>query len=169
MSHHERITAQQADFTAAMKQFEETVGRMDDAAATKAPADGGWTVAQIAWHVGQTNELLAGVLSGQVPMATPAPEGFAENPNVFSGVPDKIKTFPQLEPPPGTTRADGLGKLKGSAHSYLETLQALPAERASGYCVDFPFGKLSLYQIADFAAAHVGRHHRQVQRATAGV
>jgi hypothetical protein len=169
MAHQERIAAQQAAFNAAMKQFEETVSRLDEGAATQAPAGGGWTAAQIAWHVGQTNELLAGVLSGQVPMAAPAPEGFAENPNVFAGVPDKVKTFPQLEPPAGTSRADGLAKLNASAQPYLQSLQALSAERAGGYCVDFPFGKLSLYQIADFAAAHVGRHQQQVQRANAGV
>jgi hypothetical protein len=169
MAHHERIDAQQAAFTAAMKNFEDTISRLDEGSATKVSAAGGWTAAQIAWHVGQTNELLAGVLSGQVPMATPAPEGFAENPNVFAGVPDKVKTFPQLEPPAGTTRADGLAKLTASAQPYVESLRALSAERAGGYCVDFPFGKLSLYQIADFAAAHVDRHHQQVQRAIAGV
>jgi uncharacterized damage-inducible protein DinB len=169
MSHHDRIAAQQTAFSAAMKQFEDTVSRLDEGAATQAPAGGGWTAAQIAWHVGQTNELLAGVLSGQVPMATPAPEGFAENPNVFGGVPSKVQTFPQLEPPAGTSRADGLAKLKASAQPYLQSLQALSAERASGYCVDFSFGKLSLYQLADFTAAHVMRHQQQIQRATTGV
>jgi len=169
MSHQERITAQQTAFTTAMTHFQQVLERLDDEAARRAPADGGWSPAQVAWHVGQTNELLAGVITGDVPMATPAPAGFSENSGVFSGVPDRVKTFPQLEPPADVTRADALAKLKGSIPAYLAALQGLTSERASGYCVDFPFGKLSLYQMAEFTAAHVTRHQRQVERATAGV
>lgn len=169
MSHQQRIAAQTSAFTTAMAAFEEAIARLDDAAATATPAAGGWTAAQIAWHVGQTNEQLAAVLTGQAPMATQAPAGFVENPDVFNGVPSKVQTFPQLEPPAGLTREDGLSKLRGSARPYLQALGGLTPERASGYCVDFPFGKLSLYQLADFTAAHVTRHLQQVQRAAAGV
>jgi hypothetical protein len=169
MSHQERISAQQAGFTAAVSDLERAVEQLDEAVATRTPDEGGWSAAQIAWHVGETNELLAAVLSGDAPMATPAPEGFTENPAVFSGVPAKVQTFPQLMPPDGVTRADGLAKLRGSVPPYLGVLQGLAPERAAGFCVDFPFGKLSLYQIADFAAAHVTRHLQQVQRASAGV
>jgi hypothetical protein len=169
MSHQERVSAQEAAFNAAMRTFEERIGSLDDQTAMRPPADGGWTPAQIAWHVGQTNELLAAVISGAVPTATPAPEGFVENPAIFAGIPDKVQTFPQLVPPDGVTRAEGLSKLKGSTRTYQASLQGLTPERASGHCVDLPFGKLSLYQIADFAAAHVTRHLNQLQRTTVGV
>src|SRR5437762_10681934 len=103
-SHDERIRG-------AVSAFEESTARLiailegvNDEVATRAPKDGGWTAAQVAWHVGTTNEFLSGAVSGTVPMAKPAPAGFVENPLVFSNVPPKLTTFPSLEPPASVTR-----------------------------------------------------------------
>jgi hypothetical protein len=156
-------------FKDAVKGFTQAVERLDEGAATRIPPQGGWTVAQIAWHVGTTNDLLAGVITGDVPMATPASAGFTENPGVFDGIPDKIQTFPQLEPPSGVTRAEGLAKLHASEPRMLSALQTLSPERAAGFCVTFAFGTLSMYQLVDFVNGHVMRHLGQVQRATADV
>lgn len=169
MSHQDRIREKSNTFTAAVTRFAEAVERLDEGAATRPPQQGGWSVAQIAWHVGTTNELLAGVLTGDVPMASPVAADFIENPGVFGSIPAKIQTFPQLEPPAAVTRAEGLAKLRGSQPRVLSALQSLSAERATGFCVTFPFGTLSMYQLADFVNGHVVRHMNQVQRATADV
>lgn len=169
MSHQEQIREKCGAFTAALNSLAQAVERLDEDAASRVPAGGGWTAAQIAWHVGTTNELFAGIITGEVPMAAPVAPDFAENPDVFGGIPEKIQTFPQLEPPSAVTRSDALAKLRGSAPPVLNALNGLTAERAAGYCVTFAFGTLSMYQLADFVNGHLMRHLTQVQRATAGV
>jgi hypothetical protein len=166
MSHQEQLRTKSSAFTSAVNSLAEAIERLDENAATRTPGEGGWSAAQIAWHVGTTNELLGGVMSGSVPMAKPAPQGFSEDPTVFRGIPDRIQTFPQLEPPAGVTRADGLSKLRGSVSPYLAGLEGLSPERAETFCVPFSFGTLSMYQLADFASGHVMRHLEQVHRAT---
>jgi uncharacterized damage-inducible protein DinB len=167
MSHQDQVQEKVTAFTEAVKNFADAVERLDEGAATRTPQQGGWSVAQIAWHVGTTNDMLAGVITGDVPMATPAAPEFTENPGVFDGLPAKIQTFPQLEPPAAVTRAEGLAKLRDSQPRMISALQGLSAERAAGYCVSFKFGTLSMYQLADFVNGHVVRHLAQVQRATA--
>ena len=169
MSHQDRMRDKSNAFTAAVNSFRQAVEQLDDATSVRTPQQGGWSVAQIAWHVGTTNELLAGIISGEVPMAAPAPPGFSENPGVFGGIPERMETFPQLVPPAVVTRTEGLAKLRGSEPRVLATFQALTPERASGYCVTFPFGTLSMSQMTDFVTAHVMRHLGQVQRAVASV
>ena len=51
----------------------------------------------------------------------------------------------------------------------MKAIESLAADRAAGYCVQFPVGQLSMYQVADFVGGHVMRHQKQFQRATAGV
>jgi hypothetical protein len=167
MSHQDQMREKSKAFTAAVSTFSQAVEQLDDATAMRTPQQGGWSVAQIAWHVGTTNELLAGIIGGDVPMAAPAAPGFTENPGVFGGIPEKMETFPQLMPPAAVTRTEGLAKLRGSEPRVLAAFQALTAERAAGYSVTLPFGTLSMPQIADFVTAHVMRHLGQVQRAIA--
>jgi hypothetical protein len=146
-----------------------TIDRLDAASAARRPQDGGWTPAQIGWHVATTNDLLGGVISGSVPMATPAPEGYTENGGAFSGIPAKVQTFPQLEPPAAVTREEALTRLRASKPQFVSVVQGLEGGRATGYCVQFPFGLLSMYQLAEFAAKHATRHLGQIERVVAGV
>jgi len=143
--------------------------RLNDAAAMHTPAGGGWTAAQIGYHVATTNDFLGGILTGAIPKAVAPPAGFQENPNVFSQLPTKVTTFAALEPPANVTRAQAISKLRESTAQTVKAIEGLNAERASGQVVEFPFGKISLYQLAEFIGGHVVRHHAQFQRATASV
>lgn len=165
-SHQNRIHASVSAFQSASEQLITALERLNDELATRAPKQGGWNAAQIGYHVATTNEFLAGVLSGAVPMAVAAPDGFAENAAVFSNVPAKIETFPQLQPPPNVTRADALAKLRLTTGTTVHAIESLTAERARGYTVQFPMGQLSMYQVADFIGGHVTRHQKQLERAT---
>jgi hypothetical protein len=167
-SHQNRIHASVSAFQSASEGLIASLERLNDDVATRAPRDGGWNAAQIGYHVATTNEFLSGLLDGSVPSAIPAPAGFVENPGIFNSFPSKIETFPQLQPPPTVTRADAIDKLRRSTSTTVQAIESLTAERAGGYCVQFPVGQLSMYQVADFIGGHVVRHQKQLERATQG-
>ena len=167
-SHQNRIHASVCAFQTASDALILALERMNDEAAARAPREGGWNAAQIGYHVAITNDYLAGILTGAVPRAIPTPDGFAENPEILKSVPSKVETFPQLEPPPTATRAEAIAKLQTSVGDTVKAIETLDPERATKYCVKFPMGHLSMYQMADFIGSHVLRHHHQLRRATTG-
>jgi len=160
----------------AVNVFEEANARMvrlleglSDDAAGRAPLPGAWNPAQVGFHVAVTNELFAGILSGALPLAKPAPTGFMENPSVFASIPEKLKTLPPLEPPAGAARAEAIAKLQAAQAAVVAAMKALPPARAAGQVMDLPFGTVTMYQAAEFTGAHVRRHLDQIHRCTAGV
>lgn len=168
-SHQNRIHAGVSAFLSASEGLTAAVERLNDAAAAHTPAGGGWNAAQIGYHVAITNDFLAGILTGAIPKAVPAPAGFQENLNVFAQVPSKVTTYPALEPPAGVARAQAIAKLRESTARAVKAIETLSADRASGQVVEFPFGAISLYQLSEFLGGHVVRHQAQLQRATASV
>ena len=165
VAHASRIQASASGFKTAAAAFGEKLNRLSDAAATTPPKEGGWTPAQIGMHLALSNELFTAIVNGAVPMAQPAPAEFAEDANVFSRVPDKVTTFPTLEPPAGVTRAEAEERLRRANEQLLAAIEGLSDERAANHCVQLPFGMVSLYQFADFAGAHMVRHTAQLERA----
>lgn len=158
----------------AISRFEEANARMvrllealSDEAARRAPGDGKWNAAQVGYHVAVTNELFAGILSGTVPLAKPAPAGFEENSGVFQGIPEKIQTVPPLEPPTSAARAEAIAKLRAAQAALVAAMKALPPDRAEAQVMQLPFGTINMYQAAEFTGAHVDRHLQQMQRAGA--
>jgi hypothetical protein len=137
---------------------------MDDNSAARPAPDGGWSPAQVAWHVAESNRLMAATLSGALPGAR-RNDGFVEDPALFSRIPPKLETpIPALNPPDGVTREDALTKLRWSAGPTVKAIETLTPDRAANYTVKLPFGVMNLYQLADFAGAHVGRHKKQLDR-----
>jgi hypothetical protein len=107
------------------------------------------------------NEWTAGVLMGTTPAAQPAPADFVERFKP-SAVPP-MKTFP-LAPPEVVTSEVALDRLRVSAHHVLRAIASLTEERGSKYCVVLPFGTLSLFELADYAATHAAHHAAQIER-----
>jgi hypothetical protein len=137
---------------------------MDDESAARPAPGGGWSAAQVAWHVAESNRLSAAVLSGALPGARRA-DGFVEDPALFARIPAKSETpIPALNPPAQVTRDDALTKLRWSAAPTLKAIETLTADRAANCTVKLPFGIMNLYQFAEFAGAHVGRHKKQLDR-----
>jgi hypothetical protein len=158
---HEIVNAFKAE-------HEQLIGHLEgltDEGAEQPPRDGGWSAAQIGWHVGVSNEWLAAALRGDRPIAEPPPADFTENWSAIK-IPDKVKTFPQLEPPAAPGRGETVRKLRDSGDRVVEALEGLTPERAA-YAIKFPFGTLSLYQVGEFVTAHVRRHIRQIERTLA--
>lgn len=132
-------------------------------AAESRPDSETWSAAQIGCHVALTNEWIAGVLTGATPMAQPAPDGFTE---AFdpAAVPARLKTIPPLEPPNPVSRDAALDRLRTSGQHMTKAIAGLTTERGAGFCVSLPFGTVSLFELAEFTAAHVDRHVAQVGR-----
>ena len=162
-----RIQASATAFKTAADAFVAELERLTDDSAAVQPKDGGWTPAQIGMHLALSNELFAGVLTGAVPMAQPAAAGFVEDAQVFARVPNKVTTFPSLEPPAGVTRGEALERLRLANRQLLAAIESLAVARAKGQCVQLPFGLVSLHQFAEFTGAHMIRHTAQLQRALA--
>src|SRR5687768_13614828 len=162
--HSDRIDGIVAAFEKSHDRFVRELEAVDDAAVGRAPPSGGWTPAQIGWHVGVTNEMLSAIVTGESPTAKLAPEDFREQAWSAFTVPAKIETMPPLQPPAQISRGDALERLDSGASRLVEALRTLSSDRASGYIVKLPFGTLSMYQVGEFAAFHIDRHAAQVQR-----
>jgi len=164
--HDERMSAIRGAFASANDEMIAAIGALDAEAAAKAP-EGAWNVAQIGWHVGTTTEFLAGAMSGAIAAVMVArPDGFEESLASLE-LPAKIQTFPQLEPPAEVSRETAIEKLRASAAAFAGAADTVSAERCGSECVQLPFGTLSLYEIGEFAAAHIHRHLGQVERTLA--
>lgn len=155
-----------ARFNAAHTALVNRLRDLPPAAAEHKPDAESWSAAQIGSHVALTNEWIAGVLTGATPMAQPAPAGFAERFNP-AGLPAKVKTFPTLEPPDPVSRDAALERLRASGQHMSKAIASLMPERGAGYTITLPYGTLSLFELADFGAAHVTRHCSQLDRAVA--
>jgi len=153
-----------ARFNAAHTHLTNKLRDLPPRSAEQSPDIDVWSAAQVGWHVAQVNEWMAGVLTGSTPAAEPAPPGFAETFHM-KVLPEKLKTPPSLEPPAVVGRDSALERLRASGQHMSKAIAALSPQRGAGYIVTLPFGTLSLYELADFAAGHVARHIVQVERA----
>ncbi|MGE3178505.1 MAG: DinB family protein [Vicinamibacterales bacterium] len=127
----------------------------------------GWNAAQIGWHVAVTNDFIASVLTGEKALAQPAPAEFKESLDTRALAAQADPS--EVPQPPSVVGLDSaIERLRASAHHVSKAIAALSPERGTGYCVAMPFGTLSLYELADFGAAHVIHHSAEVARALAG-
>jgi len=164
--HDERMSAIRNAFGSANDEMIAAIEALDADAAAKAP-EGAWNVARIGWHVGTTTEFLAGAMSGAIAaVVVPRPDGFEETLASLE-LPQKIQTFPQLEPPADVSRETAIEKLRASADAFAGAADTVTSERCGTVCVQLPFGVFSLYEIGEFTAAHIRRHLGQVERTLA--
>jgi hypothetical protein len=154
-----------ARFNAAHHRLIEILRQLEAPGAHGRPVNG-WSPAQVGCHVALTNEWIAGVLKGDVPSARQVPEGFVEEFDA-SRLPSAIQTVPALEPPIVSSLEAAVDRLRTSGHELSKAIASLSHERGTGYCVTLPFGTLSLFELADFAASHVTRHIGQIERSVA--
>src|SRR5580765_4551926 len=112
-THTERIERMRKAYREAHERF---VKRLTDApadAVERAPADGGWSAAQIGWHVAAVDTSFAALMSGENPAARPLPDGVAERPwtDIVQAMPEKIEAGKRVQPPAGVRRDEALALL----------------------------------------------------------
>jgi uncharacterized damage-inducible protein DinB len=136
----------------------------------RVPPDGGWSAAQIGWHVAAVDASFAAVLSGEVPAAQPLGEDTVVRPwpEIAASMPAKIEAGKRVQPPPDARREDVLRRLNESAEKLDAALAGLSAERRAGFAIRHPVvGTVALSQIGEWATAHVIRHNAQAKRVLA--
>jgi len=166
-SHSERIARARVSYREAHARF---VKRLTDApvdAVERVPADGGWSAAQIGWHVAAVNASFAGLVSGERSGAQPLPDGTSETPwaEIMKGIPGKLEAGKRVQPPAEVRRDEVLTALAESAATLDAALAGLDPERGSRYAITHPaIGTITLGQFGDWATAHTIRHNAQAKR-----
>lgn len=166
MTHDERIAAIVAAFEAAMARFLARIEAAADDAAERVPADGGWSAAGIAWHVAHVNEQFAGLIDGTMPGARPPGDGFTEVPFAQLVAPIRdmgLEAPDKFHPPAGVTKANALALLGASGGRLTEAIRAMPESRGL-WTIKSILGQVTLYQVGEWATAHVIRHNAQAKR-----
>jgi len=161
--HEDRVGAIRSAFTEANDRM---IARLDQLEPTVAvdSTGAGWTAAQIGWHTAKTTEFLAGALAGEIEdMSIPVPDDFTEQLASLQ-LPDRMRTFPFLEPPDEVSKEDALTRLRASAGTFTDALSTATAERCASTCVKMPFGVFSIYEVGEFTCAHIHRHLAQIDR-----
>jgi hypothetical protein len=139
----------------------------DDAAARS--TGGAWSAAQVGWHVASVTNRFAGLITGDVPGARPLPEGFVERPwdAIVAAIPEQLKAPDGAVPPPAVSRHDAIAALETAGMRMARAFDAITPERGSTVGITHPIvgGTITVYQIGEWATAHVIRHNRQAKRA----
>ncbi len=167
MTHTERIAELSAAFTESMNRLMARLDASHVEALVAKPGEGGWSAAEVAWHVGAINNAFAGLIDGSIPKARPVAADFVETPwaDIAARVPAKLDAPPMFHPPADVTAACALDLLRESNDRMLAALAGLSEDRALGFSVKSTVGTpVNLYQVGNWAAAHVARHNAQVKK-----
>lgn len=165
MTHTDRINAIVSRFGEAMARFEARLTGAEAADAERPRAGGGWSAAQIAWHVAAVNESFASLLDGSRPVAQPPAADFVERTweEIGASLEPKLQAPSRVQPGAGVRRDDVVPKLTASRDGFLAAVRSLDAARAR-MTVDSPIvGRVSLYQVGEWAILHVIRHNKQMK------
>ena len=165
MTHAERIDTIVASFEEAMSRFQSRLSGASAADAERPRADGGWSAAQIAWHVAAVNEAFAGLIDGSRPIAQPAPADFVERTwtEIGASLASRMQAPARMQPQGAVTHADAIAKVEASRATMVAAVRGLQPERG-GMMIESPLvGRVTLYQVGEWAVHHVIRHNKQMK------
>ena len=130
--------------------------------------DGAWSAARIGWHVAAVTTRFAGLISGDLAGPQPLGEAFRERPwaEIASTMPERAKAPTAALPPPAVRRSEAVAALEAAGLKMARAFDALTPERGGRMGITNALvGTISLYQIGEWATAHIMRHNRQAKRA----
>jgi len=166
-SHAERIARVRQAYRDAHERFVARLRGAPEDAVHRAPGDGGWSAAQIGWHVAAVDASFAALLSGASPAAKPVADAAPVKTwgELAAAMPEKLEAGKRVQPPADVRRDDVLKALSDAASKMDAALAGLTEERGLGYAVTHPvIGTVALTHVGDWAAAHVARHNKQAKR-----
>jgi pyruvate/2-oxoglutarate dehydrogenase complex dihydrolipoamide acyltransferase (E2) component len=137
----------------------------DDAAERHVP--GCWSAAQIGWHVATVTTRFAGLIAGDLNGPQPLPDSFRERPweEIAAAIPERLQASGAVTPPSTVRRSEAVAALEAAATRMARAFDALTDERGSRTGITHPIvGTISLYQLGEWATAHIARHNRQAKR-----
>ena len=166
-AHLDRIRHLRESFVSANERLVARLRGASDEAAERS-ADGAWSAAQIGWHVAAVTSRFAAMIAGDLGGPQPLPDAFQERPwsEVVAAIPERLQAPSAMRPPPHVRRAEAVAALEASGLKMARAFDALTAERGARLGVTNAIvGTISVYQIGEWATAHIARHNRQAKRA----
>jgi hypothetical protein len=165
-AHLGRIRHLRESFAAANERLVSRLrGASDEAAQRQVP--GAWSAAQIGWHVATVSTRFAAMIAGDMAGPQPLADSFQERPwaEIASAIPDQLKAPSAVHPPPAVTRNDAVSALEASATKMAHAFDGLTGERGARMGVTNAIvGTITVYQLAEWATAHIARHNKQAKR-----
>ena len=165
-AHRARVAHLRESFAEANERLVARLRGAGDEAAERVP-EGGWSAAQIGWHVSRVTTRFAGIMSGEMPGAQPVASDFRERPwsEIVLTISDRLQAPPSFQPPPGVTRMEAIAALEASGMKMARALDAVTPDRGAAHCITSPIvgGAINLYQVGEWATAHVIRHNKQAK------
>ena len=165
--HLSRVRHLREEFASANERLVKRLRASDYHAAERTPPGGGWSAAQVGWHVATVNTRFAALIAGEIPAAKPLPDDFTERPwnAIAAELPEKIQASAAAMPPAQVTCHDAVAMLESSAVKMARAFDTLTAERGSRIGVSNQLvGTINLYQVGEWAASHVARHDAQARK-----
>ena len=169
--HSELIARSRRAYREAHERLVKRLREAPEDAVHRVPAEGGWSAAQIGWHVAAVDAQFADLVSGARPGAQPLGDGAAEKPwtEIVAGIPKRIEAGKRVQPPPDVKRDDVLSLLSESAAKLDAALAALEEQRGATHAITYPaIGTITLRQFGEWATAHTIRHNAQAKRVLGG-
>jgi hypothetical protein len=166
-AHADLIERSRQAYGEAHARFVKRLREAPDDLVHRTPADGGWSAAQIGWHVAAVDGQFADLVSGARPGAQPLAGDARERPwpEVVAGIPERIQAGKRVQPPADAQRAAVLPMLEESAAKLDAALAALEEARGAGFAITHPaLGIITLRQFGEWATAHTIRHNAQAKR-----
>ena len=164
--HLARVRHLRESFVEANERLVTRLRSATDEAAQQAPA-GGWSAAQIGWHVAAVTTRFAGVMSGDLDGAQALPADFRprEWGDIAAAVPPALTARGPVVPPETVSRTAAIAALEASAGRMAHAFDTLTPERGARMGITHAVvGTINLYQLGEWATAHVIRHNRQAKR-----
>jgi len=165
-THEARISRTRQQYREAHDRLVARLSGVPVEAAERPPADGGWSAAQIGWHVAAVDAAFAALISGARPSLS-LPKDFTERSwqDIAETTPVKLEATGPSVPPEVVTLGDALAALDASAQKVDAALQGLTPERGARFGVTHrSVGTVSLYQVGEWAVVHTIRHNAQAKR-----
>ena len=169
-AHDDRIDRVCRAYGEAHRRFVDRLAGVPAERAEAVPSAGGWSAAQIGWHVAAVDAAFAGLLSGDRPSQRLA-DGFREQDwsELAAALPLKLEASRGVTPPPDVRHADALSALAESSGKLEAALRALTPDRGAQFGVTHrAIGTVTLYQLGEWATAHTIRHNAQAKRILQG-
>ena len=167
-THRARIGHLREAFAEANERLVARLRNANDESARRVPDGGAWSAAQIGWHVAKVTTRFAGIMSGELPGAQPVASDFQERPwgEIVPTIGDRLQAPPSVQPPPGVTRMEAIAALEAAGLRMARALDAVTLERGAGHGISSPIvgGAINLYQVGEWATAHVIRHNKQAKQ-----
>lgn len=167
-AHLARVRHLREAFAAANERLVARLRRASDEAASLSTA-GGWSAAQVGWHVATVTNRFAGLIAGDIRGVEAMPPAFVERPweTIAAGIAERLTAPAAFLPPAAVSRHDAIAALESAGMRMARAFDAITPERGATMGITSPLvgGAISVYQIGEWATAHVIRHNRQAKRA----